>query len=76
MKLEEALWQDAGRVSGAVCFRGTRIPVAILFDCLSGEALAEFFENYPGATEEQVATVIECASKLIEAQFPGATPWR
>jgi uncharacterized protein (DUF433 family) len=31
---EDLIWQDSDRMSGAVCFYGTRIPVSFLFDYL------------------------------------------
>ena len=41
-------------MSGALCFRGTRIPVSILFDYLGADGLAEFREGYPDVSEAQV----------------------
>ena len=35
MTLEEAVWIDSGRMSGAPCFRSTRLPVQQLFDWLA-----------------------------------------
>ena len=35
MALEQAVWVDPARMSGAPCFRGTRLPVQQLFDWLS-----------------------------------------
>ena len=47
MKLEHAVWVDAGRMSGAPCFRGSRLPVQQLFDWLAdGVALDEFVEDF------------------------------
>ncbi|MCX5955655.1 MAG: DUF433 domain-containing protein [Cyanobacteria bacterium] len=46
-------WDPLG-LSGAWVFRGTRIPVAALFENLEdGVSLAEFVEIFPGATQEQ-----------------------
>ena len=47
MTLEEALWQDLERMSGTVCFRGTRITVSILFDYLQLGDLVDFFDGGP-----------------------------
>lgn len=47
MTLEEAVWVDAGRMSGAPCFRGTRLPVRQLFDWLAdGTSLDEFAQEF------------------------------
>ena len=39
--LEEAVWVDPDRMSGAPCFRGSRLPVQQLFDWLAGVPLLE-----------------------------------
>ena len=58
-----AVEQDPQRVSGALVFRGTRIPVAALFENLEdGVSLAEFVEIFPGVSLEQVLLVTEAAS--------------
>ena len=47
------------RVSGAWVFRGTRVPVAALFQNLEdGVSLAEFVEFFPGVTIEQAQDVL------------------
>ena len=55
-----AVEQDPQRVSGAWVFRGTRIPVAALFQNLEdGVSLTEFAEIFPGVTTEQIQLVLE-----------------
>ena len=47
MALEQAVWVDPARMSGAPCFRGTRLPVQQLFDWLSdGVPLDEFVRDF------------------------------
>ena len=47
MTLEDAVWVDLGRMSGAPCFRGSRLPVQQLFDWLAdGVPLNEFIEDF------------------------------
>ena len=54
-----AVEQDPQRVSGVWVFRGTRIPVAALFENLEdGVTLAEFVELFPGVNQEQVRLVL------------------
>lgn len=54
--------RDRERVSGAWVFRGTRVPVAALFENLEdGVHVAEFVELFPGVTVEQVRAVLEHA---------------
>ncbi len=55
--------RDPERMSGAWVFRGTRVPVAALFENLEDGALvSEFVEWFPGVTIEQVRTVLERAT--------------
>ena len=47
-------------LSGAWRFRGTRVPVAALFENLrDGATVAEFLTWFPGVTREQVDEVLE-----------------
>ena len=63
-----AVERDPLRVSGAWVFRGTRIPVAALFENLEdGISLAEFVEIFPGATQEQARLVLEHAARSTAA---------
>ncbi len=75
-RLDEAIWVDPQRMSGAPCFRGTRVPVQSLIDFLEGgETIDEFLKLYPSVTRQQVLTVLdfanhqllECASSLMNA---------
>ncbi len=63
-----AVERDPQRVSGAWVFRGTRIPVAALFENLEdGISLAEFVELFPGVTQEQARLVLEHAARSSAA---------
>ena len=60
--------QDPLRVSGGWVFRGTRIPVAALFENLEdGVSLAEFIDLFPGVTVEQARLVLEHAAQSTAA---------
>jgi len=59
-----AVEQDPQRVSGAWVFRGTRIPVAALFENLEdGVSLVEFVELFPGVSAAQARQVLEHAAR-------------
>ena len=59
-----AVESDPERVSGAWVFRGTRVPVAALFENLEdGASVHDFIEWFEGVTSEQVRTVLEHAAK-------------
>jgi|GEM_PF-196989 len=73
--------RDRERVSGAWVFRGTRVPVAALFENLEDEvSVGEFVELFPGVTVEQARAVLEHAARsaLAAAQvrvlFDQGTP--
>jgi uncharacterized protein (DUF433 family) len=75
-RLEDVVWVDADRLSGAPCFRGTRIPVQMLIDYLAaGFSLDEFLETVPSLERTQAQRFIElageqmkeCASSLTNA---------
>lgn len=59
-----AVEQDPDRVSGAWVFRGTRVPMAALFENLEDDAsLHQFVEWFPGVTLEQARTVLKHAAR-------------
>jgi uncharacterized protein (DUF433 family) len=52
-----------GVFSGAWVFRGTRVPVAALFENLEdGASLTDFVQWFPGVTLDQVRKVLEHAA--------------
>ncbi len=56
-----------GRVSGAWVFRGTRLPVATVFENLEdGMTLEEIMEQFD-VTREQVIAVLNFAARSLEA---------
>ena len=61
MTLEQAVWVDPDRMSGAPCFRGSRLPVQQLFDWLAdGVTLDEFVEDF-GVDRQAAETVLRAA---------------
>lgn len=65
------VWINPGRMSGAACFAGTRIPLRTLFDYLEGgSAMDEFFEDFPGVSREQAEAVIELAAQGLFESLP------
>lgn len=61
------IWINPGRLHGAPCFAGTRVPLKNLFDYLGGgEPLGEFLDAFEGVTREQAIAVIDLAwSQLL-----------
>jgi uncharacterized protein (DUF433 family) len=56
-----------GRVSGAWVFRGTRLPVATVFENLEdGLTIDEIMEQFD-VTREQITAVLDFAARSLEA---------
>jgi uncharacterized protein (DUF433 family) len=57
-----------GKVSGAWVFRGTRMPVATVFQNLeAGANIDDIMEWYDGLSREQLVEVIDFAAKSLAA---------
>jgi uncharacterized protein (DUF433 family) len=49
---------DPEKLGGTPVFRGTRVPIQNLIDCLeTGESIEQFLEQYPTVGHEQVKTL-------------------
>lgn len=56
-----------GKVSGAWLFKGTRMPVAIVFQNLEAGASIEEIMEWFDLTREQITTVLDFAARSLEA---------
>ena len=64
-----AVERNPEKVSGAVIFRGTRVPVAALFENLrEGATIDEFLEWFPGVQRSQVEDVLNYELQTLAAQ--------
>ncbi len=55
----DAVERSPDKVSGSWVFRGTRVPVAALFENLrDGATIEQFLEWFPGVTRAQVEAVL------------------
>src|SRR5205085_12328631 len=60
-----------GKVSGAWVFKGTRTPVAVIFENLEdGMTIDEVVAQFP-VTREQVKAVLEFAARSLDTPVPG-----
>ncbi len=58
--------RDPEVISGAPCFRGTRVPVKNLFDYLEGSStLEEFLEDFPSVSRATAVSVLEAARERL-----------
>lgn len=59
-----------GKVSGAWVFKGTRTPVAIVFENLEdGLTIDEVMEQFP-VSRDQAKAVLEFAARSLDAPVP------
>lgn len=67
MNISDVLTSNPEIVSGAVVFKGTRVPVAGLFEYLrAGDTLDEFLLDFPTVERQQVEAVIQLAGADVE----------
>lgn len=73
MQIEDAIGRDPERMSGALCFKDTRIPVKALFDHLEAGKLEVFHEDFPGVSGEAILVIVAEAWRLLDARFESVT---
>lgn len=62
-----AVDRNPGKLGGAWCFKGTRLPVAALFEHLDqSSTIDEFLEWFPSVGREQVHEVLAFAKSSLE----------
>jgi len=55
---------------GAVCFRGTRVPVSVVLDNLAaGETTERILANYPGLKVEHIPAALAYAADLARERI-------
>ena len=65
--------RDPEIMSGAPCFKGTRVLVQNLFDYLEGSSsLEEFLDDFPSVSREAAVAVLESAKARLFADAPSA----
>jgi uncharacterized protein (DUF433 family) len=73
MKATDVLSSDPEIVSGAVVFKGTRVPVSAFFENVAeGMSVEEFLHNFPTVERDQVAALLELAAEDVQRHFPRA----
>ncbi|WP_274630014.1 DUF433 domain-containing protein [Arvimicrobium flavum] len=73
MKITDVLSSDPEVVSGAVVFKGTRVPVDALFENMAdGMSVEEFVDNFPTVERHQVEAVLQILANEVKRHFPRA----
>jgi uncharacterized protein (DUF433 family) len=66
-QLSSLIVSDPEVMSGAPCFRGTRVPVSVLFENLAaGMTVEEILETWPSLSRADVLAVLERAGEEAE----------
>jgi uncharacterized protein (DUF433 family) len=64
---QQVIHRDPEIFSGATVFKGTRVPLAFLFDYLkAGESIETFVEHYPSVSKEAAIAALELAGQLAD----------
>jgi uncharacterized protein (DUF433 family) len=67
--LEHLIVVDPARMGGAPCFRGTRVPVSVVFENLAdGMPLADILTNWPTLERDDVIAVLELTPGALSAK--------
>ena len=66
-----------GKVSGNWVFKGTRLPVYVLFENLAeGATIYDIIEWFEGAEESEIKVVLTCLAQDLREQAARAHPVR
>ncbi len=70
MSQQNFIEANPNKMSGTPVFRGTRVPIKNLFDCIEeGETIDQFLDQFPTVTREQVNGVLELSKeRLLEGE--------
>jgi uncharacterized protein (DUF433 family) len=70
MKISDVLSTDPEVMSGAVVFKGTRVPLSAVFENLAaGRSLAEVLDDFPTVEQAQAEAALLLAVESFERQF-------
>lgn len=70
MRPQSLIEMNPNKMSGTPVFRGTRVPIQNLFDCIEeGETINQFLEQFPTVTRDQVNGILELSKeRLLEGE--------
>jgi uncharacterized protein (DUF433 family) len=65
----EVISSDPEILGGTPVFKGTRVPIQILFDHLdSGLTIEDFVKSFPTVTREQVRQLLDIAETVLSSE--------
>jgi len=70
MRPQSLIEVNPNKMSGTPVFRGTRVPIQNLFDCIEeGETIDQFLEQFPTVTRDQVNGILQLSKeRLLEGE--------
>ena len=70
---KKLLWQDPDRMSGAVCFYGTRVPVEFFFELIAQDGtIEEFLQSYPTVQKFQIEQLLKESGTAFDGMLEAA----
>ena len=68
MDVKDIVSRDPEVVSGALVFKGTRVPVEVLVQHLAeGDSLEDFLDGFPSVSREQAVAYLEMTPEAVDA---------
>lgn len=62
----QVIIKDRDVLGGVAVFKGTRVPLQTLFDCLEGgQSLNDFLDDFPTVSREAAVAALERAKTLL-----------
>ena len=72
-QLGQIVHRDPEILGGTPVFRGTRVPIRLLFDYLEGgDTLDEFLRQFPSVQREQAIALLDLARETLATDAPAA----
>jgi uncharacterized protein (DUF433 family) len=66
MDISAIIDSSSGVLGGTTVFRGTRVPVKNLIDCLeAGETIDQFLDEFPSVSRAQAVAALEAARERL-----------
>jgi uncharacterized protein (DUF433 family) len=69
MDIRSLITVDSEILGGQPVFKGTRVPVEVLFDHLeAGVSLDEFLDDFPTVSKDQAIAALDIANRLLSSK--------
>jgi uncharacterized protein (DUF433 family) len=70
MDINDLIEVDPEKMGGTPVFKGTRVPIAHLFEYLeAGNSVDQFLDEFPTVTREQVQSVLQISKDKLLSSY-------